>query len=409
MYTNLQDPRLFATGHPFEVYAYLREYDPVHWQEEPDGGPGYWALMKYADIKQVEMDSETFSNEPHVFIGDNASIGDETHRSLIFSDPPRHTAHRALLGKELSVSRMRRAREGMEQLVDAIIDDVIESGEADLVEDLAAKMASFTIADLMGIDRYESLEMFEAAAYLTRNVPFDHGPGLDAAMTIFRHAAKAWEERKGEARDDTLGRIARAKIMGVPVDDVQFQIDYSLLVSAGSDTSRNVVGTGMMTLMEHPDARQQLIADPSLLPRALEEILRYIPPIRAMRRTATRDTELSGTKIKKGDKVVMYYGAANRDPEVFQNPDTFDIHRKVNPHLTFGGGIHHCLGSHLARLSLTAMFSAMLRRMPDMEPAGPVVWPEFGEAPMVSGPEGLRVRFTPGERAIKKAVPPIFA
>ncbi|MFV8054703.1 cytochrome P450 [Mycobacterium sp. 48b] len=408
MYTNLQDPKLFSTGHPFDVYAYLRENDPVHWQEETDGA-GYWALMKYADIKQVELDSETFSNEPHVFIGDNNAIGDETHRSLIFSDAPRHTAHRALMGKEFSVRRVKQAREGMEQLVDSIIDQVIESGEADLVADLSAKMASFTIADLMGIDRYESLEMFEAAAFLTRNVPFDHGPGLDAALTIFTHAAKAWQERSETPREDTLGRIAQAEIMGIPVDEIQFQIDYSLLVSAGSDTSRNVLATGMITLMEHPQARQQLIDQPTLLPRALEEILRYIPPIRAMRRTATKDTELSGTRIRKGDKVVMYYGAANRDPDVFENPDTFDIHRKVNPHMTFGGGIHQCLGSHLARLSLTAMFSALLRRMPDMEAAGPVEWPELGEAPMVSGPEGLRIRFTPGERVVQHEVAPIFA
>lgn len=408
MYTNLQDPQLFSTGHPFDVYAHLRENDPVHWQEEANGA-GYWALMKYADIKAVELDSETFSNEPHVFIGDNNAIGDETHRSLIFSDAPRHTAHRAVLGKEFSVGRIRKAREGMEQLVDSIIDLVIERGEADLVDDLSAKMASFTIADLMGIDRYESLEMFEAAALLTRNVPFDEGPGLEAALTIFKHAARAWQDRSDNELDDTLGRIKRAQIMDVPVDEIQFQIDYSLLVSAGSDTSRNVLTTGMITLMEYPDARRELIEQPTLLPRALEELFRYIPPIRAMRRTATRDAELSGQRIRKGEKVVMYYGAANRDPEVFENPDVFDIHRKHNPHMTFGGGIHQCLGAHLARLSLTTMFSGLLRRMPDMQPAGPVVWPELGEAPMVSGPEGLRVRFTPGDRVERDAVAPIFA
>ncbi len=165
----------------------------------------------------------------------------------------------------------------------------------------------------------------------------------------------------------------------------------------------------MLTLFEHPEARQALVDDPRLLPKALEEILRFTPPIMAMRRTATRDTELGGTAIGKGQKVVMYYGAANRDPAVFEDPDTFDITRKLNPHMTFGGGRHHCLGAHLARLELTTMFGAMIRRMPDMQLAGPVDWPELGEAPMVGGPAGVPVRFTPGAKVVDNAVAPIFS
>lgn len=297
----------------------------------------------------------------------------------------------------------------MERLVDSIIDLVIEEGEADLVADLSCKMASFAIADLMGLDRAESLEMFHAAEILTRNIPLTEGIGLEAATTIHEHATQAWTERSANPRDDTLSRIAQSAIMGVPVDEFQFQLDYQLLVSAGSDTSRNVLSTGMITLFDHPEARRELLDDPALMPKALEEILRYNPPIMAMRRTATRDTEIGGKKVSRGQKVVMYYGAANRDPEVFDKPDTFDIKRKVNPHLTFGGGRHHCLGAHLARLELTTMFSAMLQRMPDMEAAGPVDWPELGEPPMVSGPAGLRVKFTPGHPVVRSSVEPIFA
>ncbi|WP_216894207.1 cytochrome P450 [Nocardia alni] len=407
MNTDLQNPENFRTGAPYEIYKYLRENDPVHWQEEPDG-PGYWALTRHEDIKQVELDSETFSNEPTVTISDKNQIGDETHKHLIFSDAPHHTAHREMLAPEIGLTRVRPAREGMETLVDSIIDLVIEKGEADLVEDLSGKMASFAIADLMGLDRDHSLAMFHAAEVLTRSISTSEGIGLEAMMTLFQHATTAYQERKDVPREDTLSRIAHGEIMGIPVDEFQFQVDFQLLVSAGSDTSRNVLSTGMLTLFEHPEARQALVDDPRLLPKALEEILRFTPPIMAMRRTATRDTELGGTQIRAGQKVVMYYGAANRDPAVFENPDTFDITRKLNPHLTFGGGRHHCLGAHLARLELTTMFGAMIRRMPDMELAGPVDWPELGEAPMVGGPAGIPVRFTPGSKVVDNAVAPIF-
>ncbi|OCB22535.1 cytochrome P450 [Mycobacterium intracellulare] len=409
MHIDLQDPTLFREGPPYEVFRSLRENDPVHWQEEVRGA-GYWALTRYADIKEVELDAETFSNEPSVLISDEGTaLGDDQRKHLIFSDAPHHTEHRKLLSKEIGLGRIRAAREGMARLVDSIIDLVIEDGEADLVEDLSGKMASFAIADLMGLDRAESLEMFHAAAILTRNIPLTEGIGLEAATTIHRHASRAWAERSANPRSDTLSRIAQSAIMGHPVDEFQFQLDYQLLVSAGSDTSRNVLSTGMITLFEHPEAKRALVDDPSLMPRALEEVLRYNPPIMAMRRTATRDTTIGGRAVKQGQKVVMYYGAANRDPQVFDRPDEFDITRTINPHLTFGGGRHHCLGAHLARLELATMFSAMLLRMPDMEPAGPVLWPELGEPPMVGGPESLRVRFTPGARVVDAAVAPIFS
>lgn len=407
MDTDLQNPDHFRTGAPYDIYKYLRENEPVHWQEEPDG-PGYWALTRYEDVKRVELDHETFSNAPTVTVSDKNQVGDETHKHLIFSDAPHHTAHRDFLAPELGLNRIRPAKEGMERLVNAIIDLVIDKGEADLVSDLSAKMASFAIADLIGLGREHSLSMFHAAEILTRSISTTEGIGLEAIQTMFQYASDAWNERKDTPRDDTLSRIAHGEIMGIPVDEFQFQIDFQLLVSAGSDTSRNVLSTGMLTLFEHPEARQALLDDPRLLPKAVEEFLRFTPPIMVMRRTATQDTEIGDKKILAGQKVVMYYGAANRDPAVFENPDTFDISRKVNPHMTFGAGRHHCLGAHLARMELTTMFGAMLRRMPDMELAGPVDWPKHDEPPMIGGPAGIPVRFTPGPREIVGDTAPIF-
>lgn len=407
MNTDLQNPENFRDGDPVEIYKYLRENDPVHWQDEPDG-PGFWALTRYEDIKAVELDSVTYSNEPTCSVSDKNVAGDETHRHMIFSDAPHHTEHRKLLSPEMSLTRIRPAAAGMEELVDSIIDEVIEQGSADLVADLSAKMASYAIADLMGLDRQHSLSMFHAAEILTRSISTSEGIGLEATQTIFKHAQDAFSERVDTPRDDTLTRIAQAELAGIQVDWFQFALDFQLLVSAGSDTSRNVLSTGMVTLMQHPEVRDAVLENPDLMPQVLEELLRYTPPILMMRRTATCDTKIGEQPIKAGDKVVMFYGAANRDPEVFETPDVFDYSRRPNAHMTFGAGRHHCLGAHLARLELTTMFNAMLRRMPDMELAGDVVWPQIGEPPMVTGPESVPVKFTPGARIVDREIEPIF-
>jgi cytochrome P450 len=405
----LHDPALFREGSPNQLLKYLRENDPVHWTEEPEG-PGYWAVTRYDDIKAIELDSETFSNEPVVTISDlNTKGSDDDHKMLVYSDAPWHTEHRKKIAPELSLTRVRKGREGMDSLVNLIVDMIIETGEGDLVTDLSGKMASYAIADLMGLDREHSLSMFRAAEILNQNIDTNSGVGLEATMTIVQHAADAYRERLESPWEDTLTRLTRGEIQGRPADELQFNLDFMLFIAAGSDTSRNVLSTGMLNLMQHPEAWKALQDNPDLMPRAVEEMLRYDPPIMVMRRTATTDAELRGQRIKKGDKVVYYYGSANRDPEVFDNPDVFDIHRKHNLHMSFGAGRHHCLGAHLARLELTSMFTTMLRRMPDMQLAGPVEWPEPADVPMITGPEHMPIRFTPGTRETVGEVASVFA
>lgn len=395
---NLLDPANYVVGQPYEQYRHLRETDPVHWHEEMDGGPGYWALMRHADIKAVETDSETFLNAPTTLINDAARVGDEVHQHLIFSDPPHHTDHRKFLSPELSPLAVRNGHERLQELVDDIIDRVIERGECDFIEDIAGRMASFVMADLIGLPREQSLVMFDAAATLARGADTSKGPGLEAATIMYQWADEARAERLKNPREDMLTRIANGEVLGIPFDEFQFQLDFQLLVSAGSDTSRNVLATGMRRLFENPEQYRQLVEDPTLVPKAVEEMLRYDPPIVFQRRTVTRDVVLGGKEIKAGQKVASYYGAANRDPEMFSDPDTFDIHRFPNPHLAFGAGRHFCLGSHLARAELIAMFTAIVTRMPDMQPVGETVWHECPETPSVVGPFSMRVKFTPGPR-----------
>ena len=195
-----------------------------------------------------------------------------------------------------------------------------------------------------------------------------------------------------------LSRIADAEILGVPMDQVQFSMDFLLLVTAGSDTTRNVVGAGMAAFFENPDQRRLLLDNPELIPSAVEEVLRISTPITYQRRTATRDTTIGGREIKKGQKVVNWYVAANRDPEIFPDPDRFDITRSPNPHIAFGAGRHFCLGSHLARLELTLMFEAIMQRLPDIEPAAPWRYRESPITPSVLGPAYMPARFTPGTK-----------
>lgn len=406
MDVDLLDPALFYDGQPYHLYRWLRETDPVHWQPMA-GGTGYWALTRHADIKAVETDSETYSSEPNTVINDDTVVGDETHKHLIFSDPPHHTDHRRFLSPEFGALPVRSARDTMETLVDEIIDRVIEDGECDLVEDIAGRLASFVIADLLGLPREESLALFDAAAVLTRGGSTLEGEGAAATRTMYQHATDAWNHRGASPPGGILGRIAHGEILGTPMDELQFQMDFQLLVSAGSDTTRNLVSTGMTRLFAHPDQHRALVEDVSRVPGAVEEMLRWDPPIVYQRRTATRDAEIGGKRIRAGQKVVSYYGAGNRDPEVFTDPETFDITRSPNPHLTFGAGRHFCLGSHLARLELNTMFTALMLRMPDVRPVAPTAWYRHPEAPAVVGPTSMPVRFTPGPRvATPKAAQP---
>lgn len=394
---DLLDPAPYKHGLPYEQLAWLRENEPVFWHEEPNG-PGFWVLTRHADVKALETDSETFSSEPWTVIADAEPVGDADHKLLIFSDAPGHTERRKFLGVELSPIEVRNQRDHVVQLANDIIDEVIERGECDLVEEISGRLASFVIADMMGISRDDALTLFPAAELLARGARTDQGPGAGAQMTVFGHAARAWQDRRANPGEDWLSRLANGSYGGKAEDEMYFNLDFFHLITAGSDTSRNVVTTGMLALIEHPEAYAELVADPSKVTTAVEEMLRWSPPLGYQRRTATRDTDIHGHAIKAGQKVTGWYAAANRDPRVFENPDVFDIHRSPNPHLTFGAGRHFCLGAHLARLELVEMFTALVTRIPDMELAGPVEMFDYDEIPSAHGPERARVRFTPGAR-----------
>jgi cytochrome P450 len=285
-------------------------------------------------------------------------------------------------------------------VVDDVLDAVIERGECDLVTDVAGKLASYVTADLMGLPREDAVEMYELADLIINSDSPNSGPGQEATVKLGEYSQKTLEDRRGCPREDMLTRMAHADVEGWPADAHQFALDFLLIFNAAGDTTRNVVSGGMDAMFSHRDQWERLTRDPGLVPGAVEEMLRWVTPIVYQRRTVQAGTEIAGQPIAAGQKIASFFGAANRDPAVFEDPLRFDIRRASNNHMAFGFGPHFCLGSHLARLELRLMFAALAERLPDIEPTQPTRWvrTDFNAtvAPIVVGPQTMPVRFTPG-------------
>jgi cytochrome P450 len=395
---DLLSPASFADGQPHEQFRWLREHSPVYRHLEPDG-PGFWAVTRYDDVRSVGRDPEHFSSVPTILIPDLAAVDFGDHQMMITADPPRHTRLRRIINSQFTPRAAERLRARIEELAARIIDAVIERGECDAVTDIAGEMPSFVIADLLGIPLDDGRRLYhltETIHAAPDSVPA--GAGMSAIIEMFNYAHQVAEEKRRQPRDDLASRILEAEVDGERLDDIDFNLFFLLLIDAGGDTTRNLVGGGLLALFDHPDERRRLQDDlDGLLPGAVDEMLRWVSPVIYMRRTATRDFELAGTPIAAGDKVVMYYGSANRDERAFVEPDRFDVDRQPNEHIAFGGGgPHFCLGAHIARVETQALLRELLTRMPDITPSGPAEWLASN---FISGPRSLPVRFTPATRA----------
>jgi cytochrome P450 len=323
-------------------------------------------------------------------------VADEDHYHLIFTDPPHHTLHRQFLTPELAPISVRNLTDHMEVVVDDILDEVVERGECDFVPDVAGKLASYVTADFLGLPRPLVVELYKASDTIATAPTLQSGDGLAARTMMFTTAQEIYADRRARPRPDMLTRMAHGEVDGRAVDEAQFAIDFLLLVVAGGDTTRNVVAGGMEQLFSHPAQWASLLEDdPKVIASAVEEMLRWTTPIVHQRRLATKQTEINDQAIEKGQKVVAFFGAANRDPDVFTDPERFDIFRSPNAHVAFGFGPHFCLGSHLARLEMKAMFHGIVRRLPDLEQTGPAAWlnPNEAAVPQLIGPKTLPVRF----------------
>ncbi|HEX4296293.1 MAG TPA: cytochrome P450 [Rhizomicrobium sp.] len=399
MKIDLYDPQSFAAGHPHAQYDWLRANDPVHFQAEANG-PGYWAVTRYQDVYDIDRNFQAFSSEPTIMIQDGPEGvgGFGPYKMMLMMDPPQHTAFRKLIRQEFTVPTAADKKPRMQQLAQQIVDDVIERGTCDFVSQVAGEMPSYVIAELMGMPLDDGRELYK----LTEAIHSAPGatPGLDggtAVMKMFEYGRTLIEEKRARPKDDLATKLLMAEVDGRKLDDIEFLLFFLLLIDAGGDTTRNLLSAGMLAMLENPHQLRWLMEDlPGRLPSAREELLRWTSPVIYMRRRATRDVELAGQKVKEGDKVVMYFGAANRDAAKFDRPDTLDLSRKPNEHIAFGTGPHGCLGQHIARIEIDAMLTEVLTRMQDFELATPPAWLLSN---FISGPTTMPVTFKAGKRA----------
>ena len=394
---DLCDAGRFVNGVPHEELTYLRQHVPVFWHKEPLGGRGFWAVTKYADVVSISRDPATFSSATGTNIFEVHGEELATIQSMLINmDPPGHGKYRRLVNRGFTPRMVAALEPHIRDLTRTIVDDVARKGTCDFVAEVAAELPLLVIAEFLGLPEEDRRKVYD---WSNRLIGFDDpefqtdfNDGKLAAMEVWAYASELAERRRRAPGDDLVSQLLQGDIDGERLSEKDFTNFFLLLAVAGNETTRNLVAAGMLALIQHPEERARLLADMSLLPSAVEEMLRWVTPVIHFRRTAQRDVELRGQKIAKGDKVVMFYPSANRDEDVFPHPFKFDVGRTPNDHLAFGIGEHFCMGANLARLEIRLMFEELLTRLPDMELAGPV---ERLRSNFIGGVKRMPVRFTP--------------
>lgn len=394
----LHRPETYAHGFPYEAFRALRDHDPVSHQEHPLWERGYWAVSRHADVQRVSRDWNTFHNAPNPFLPTDQELVDDSGASLLMIslDPPEHTKLRKLISSGFTPRRINDLAAQVKARVDSVIDSVADGGECDLVRDVALWLPLHAIADLVGVPEEDRKQVFE---WTELTFGFDADTTAEeraeAAQAMYAYADAMCAERIDDPRDDLMSVLLHAEIDGDRLDQMQLAVFFMLLQNAGSETTRNLITTGMLTLLEHPDDLARLRGDLSMLPVAIEELLRLATPVMSFTRTATTDTEIAGQAIAAGDHVLMVYASANRDERAFDDPDGLHLTREPNDHVAFGaGGPHFCLGAHLARLESKLMFEAILTRFEGLEMAAdPVSLPRVNSN-LIDGLAEMPVRWT---------------
>ena len=366
----------WARGIPHDQFDVLRREAPVYWHDEV-GGSGFWAITKHADVKRISRDSRTFSSAlGATFIPDQ---DEETlmmlRLSVLNMDDPQHTRYRSIVAKGFTPRVINKLIDDIDARAVRVVDDIIGLGECEFVNDIASKVPIQTICTMLGLDDELWPRMVELTNMMIGSLDEIGGEnaGQLAAMEVYALCDQMAAARRADPRDDIMTALVNAEVDGQRLDDGELNMFFVTLIVAGNETTRNLINHSMVALMDNPGEAERLRRDLSLWPTAVDEMLRYGTSIHNFRRTATVDTEIRGTPIKAGDKVVMYYAAANRDEEVFDDPHRFDVSRRPNDHVTFGGGgVHFCLGASLAKAQIRATMQQVVERLGNPQPAGPV-------------------------------------
>lgn len=388
----------FDHGFPHAYFEVLRREDPIHREPEPDGS-GFWAVTRHADVIHISRNPRLFSSwEGGTNIRDAEAEEIEQLRSMMLNmDPPQHVKYRRLVQKAFTPRVVARLEPKIRSEARGVVDRVAEKGECDFVRDIASELPLILICELMGVPAEDRRLIFEWSNQLIGfdDPEYQHSPddGRKAAAELWMYAHRIADEKRSRPDETLLSRLVNGQVDGHQLSELEFNNFAVLLAVAGNETTRTMTTHGMRLLFENPEQRARLQGDVErLLPSAVEEMLRMSPPVLHFRRTATADTEIRGRRIRRGEKVVMFYPSANRDEEVFEDPNRFDVTRQPNHHLSFGIGEHYCLGANLARMTLHSIFREILTRLPDLEPAGEI---RRLRGNFVDGVKAMPVRFTP--------------
>ncbi len=378
----------FVERVPHETFALLRREAPVWWYDWP-GGRGFWCVTKHADVVSVSRDTRTFSSAQGANLEDLDEEMMTARRSMLETDPPRHSRLRGLVGPPFTPRAVKAYELALRELTREILDRALPLGEFDFVEEIAKELPIRVLARLLGTPESDTGRLIDWGDRMIANTDPDYADVLHdspeseayrlvpfrspAALELFEYGHTLAARRRAEPSDDLVSKLVHTEIEGERLTEREFDTMFLLLVVAGNETTRQAIAHGMLALVEHPDQWERLRSDPRLAwDRGADEILRWSSPVLHFRRTATVDTEIRGHAIAAGDKVVVWYVSANFDEEVFEEPERFDVGRSPNRHVTFGGGgPHYCLGAHLAKLEVQVLFDELLPRLETLEPTGP--------------------------------------
>lgn len=386
--TSLVDPELHATGDPYPLWRWMREHAPVHWHP-PAELPGFWSLTRYDDIRAVYRDPGRFSSAHGVLLrplkhGTDPGGG----QTLALTDPPRHKKLRSLIADWFSARAVRSLEAPMRVMVRRLLAEAIDRGECDFVHDIAARLSHNVICDIMGVPADDQDLLF-----LWTNEAFDSPDPAARALAhqqVMQYFRDLMYQRMLEPTDDLVSRLVTGTVDGELLTEKEIFLNCENLMGATENGRLSLIG-GMLAFLDHPDQWARLRTDPGLLPTAVEEILRWTSSATHSMRTATEPVEIRGRRVEAGDRVVLWVPSANRDEDVFSDPDRFDIARSPNRHLALGGGEHFCIGSILARTELKVLYSELLDMAGAIDKNGPVV---RVHSIAVSGPESLPIRIS---------------
>jgi len=393
---DLSDPDVYANGMPHDVFRALRANEPVARLHEPSG-KHYWAVTRHRDVVSVLRNPEDFSSSlgGAVFADPPPEFLEKLRQAMSHRDPPSHTALRRLVSTAFNPRRVGQLEQRISTRAQELVAIALDKGDVEFATEVAGEMPLFVICEILGIPLADRRKLHDLTERMLGSSFADREASLrdsmEAAETIRAYGQELARDKLQHPQDDLITDLLHATVDGRRLTDGEFQAFFMLLFNAGSDTVRGHLCLGLNLLLDRPDVVTELRTDPSLLSGAIEEMLRFEPPVIQFRRTATRDLSLAGAQLAAGDKVVVYFPSANRDETVFETPDVFDIRRAGKDHIAFGYGAHYCLGAPLARMESKSLLGELLRCTRHIERLGPLVPTRTN---FIRGVKSLRIHVT---------------